>query len=44
MCIRDSVGTEYKHPMWLTVLGAIVVVIALYSGIQAVPGILKLFA
>ena len=38
------VGTEYKHPMWLTVLGAIVVVIALYSGIQAVPGILKLFA
>ena len=38
------VGTEYKHPMWLTVLGAIVVVIALYSGIQAVPGIQKLFA
>lgn len=38
------VGTEYKHPMWLTILGAIVVVIALYSGIQAVPGILKLFA
>ena len=37
------VGTEYKHPMWLTVLGAIVVVIALYSGIQAVPGILDLF-
>ena len=38
------VGTEYKHPVWLTVLGAIVVVIALYSGIQAVPGILKLIA
>ena len=38
------VGTEYKHPMWLTILGAIVVVIALYSGIQAVPGILKLLA
>ena len=38
------VGTEYKHPMWLTILGAIVVVIALYSGSQAVPGILKLFA
>lgn len=38
------VGNEYKHPMWLTILGAIVVVIALYSGIQAVPGILKLFA
>lgn len=38
------VGSEYKHPMWLTILGAIVVVIALYSGVQAVPGILKLFA
>lgn len=37
------VGNEYKHPVWLTVLGAIVVVIALYSGIQAVPGILDLF-
>lgn len=37
------VGTEYKHPVWLTVLGAIVVVIALYSGIKAVPGIMALF-
>lgn len=38
------VGTEYKHPMWLTILGAIVVVIALYSGIQSVPTITQLFA
>ena len=38
------VGTEYKHPMWLTVLGAIVVLIALYSGIQSVPTITQLFA
>lgn len=37
------VGNEYKHPMWLTILGAIVVVIALYSGIKAVPGIMALF-
>lgn len=37
------VGSEYKHPMWLTILGAIVVVIALYSGVQAVPGIMALF-
>ena len=36
-------GTEYKHPMPLIVLGAIVVCISLYSGIQAVPGILNLF-
>lgn len=38
------VGKEYKHPMWLTILGAIVVVIALYSGIQSVPTITDLFA
>ena len=38
------VGKEYKHPMWLTILGAIVVVIALYSGIQSVPTITQLFA
>lgn len=37
------VGSEYKHPMWLTILGAIVVVVALYSGVQAVPGIMALF-
>ena len=37
------VGTEYKHPMWLTILGAIVVCVALYSGVLAVPGILDLF-
>ena len=38
------VGKEYKHPMWLTILGAIVVIIALYSGIQSVPTITQLFA
>ena len=40
---KRIVGTEYKHPMPLIVLGAIVVLISLYSGIQAVPGILNLF-
>ena len=40
---KRIVGTEYKHPMPLIVLGAIVVCISLYSGIQAVPGILQLF-
>ena len=40
---KRIVGTEYKHPMPLIVLGAIVVCISLYSGIQAVPGILNLF-
>lgn len=38
------VGSEYKPPLWLTILGAIVVIIALYSGIQSVPTITDLFA
>lgn len=39
---KNIVG-EYKHPIWLTVLGCIVVAVSLYSGVKAVPGILKLF-
>ena len=35
---------DYKHPTWLFVLGLVVVVIAAYVGIKALPGILKLFA
>ena len=34
---------DYKHPMWLTVLGLVVVLISAYVGIKAVPGIMKLF-
>ena len=34
---------DYKHPMWLTILGLIVIVISAIVGIQAVPGIMKLF-
>ena len=40
---KRIVGTEYKHPIPLIILGAIVVGISLYSGVQAVPGILQLF-
>ena len=40
---KRIVGTEYKHPIPLIILGAIVVAISLYSGVQAVPGILQLF-
>ena len=40
---KRIVGSEYKHPMPLIILGAIVVLISLYSGVQAVPGILQLF-
>lgn len=34
---------DYKHPMWLTILGVVVVLISGYVGIKAVPGILNLF-
>lgn len=34
---------DYKHPMWLTILGLVVIVISAYVGIKAVPGILNLF-
>ncbi len=34
---------EYKHPVWLSVLGWIVVAVSAISGIKAVPGILNLF-
>ena len=34
---------DYKHPMWLTILGLIVIVISAIVGIQAVPGIMNLF-
>ena len=35
---------DYKHPTWLFALGLVVVVIAAYIGIKALPGIMKLFA
>ncbi len=34
---------DYKHPMWLTILGLIVIAISAIVGIQAVPGIMNLF-
>ena len=34
---------DYKHPIWLTVLGIVVICISAYVGIKAVPGILNLF-
>ena len=40
---KRIVGEDYKHPMWMIVLGVVVVAIALYSGVQSVPNILNLF-
>lgn len=34
---------DYKHPMWLTILGVVVVLVSGFVGIKAVPGIMKLF-
>ncbi len=41
-CSKKIVG-DYKHPVWLTGLGVIVICISGYVGIQAVPGIMDLF-
>lgn len=40
---KRIVGEEYKHPIPLIVLGVIVVVISLISGVQTVPNIMNLF-
>ena len=40
---KKIVGENYKHPVWMTVLGFIVFVLAAYIGIKAVPGIMNLF-
>ena len=34
---------DYQHPMWLTILGVVVILISAFVGAQAVPGIMKLF-
>ncbi|MEM5780939.1 MAG: hypothetical protein AAGU02_07310, partial [Lawsonibacter sp.] len=41
---KKIVGENYKHPTWMIVIGVVVVAIALYSGIKAVPNIMNLFA
>lgn len=39
---KDIVG-DYKHPLWLTVLGVIAVMATLYLGIQSLSGITALW-
>ena len=41
---KSIVGENYKHPTILIVLGILVALIAAYTGIKAVPSIMKLFA
>ena len=39
----EKIVGDYKHPLWLTVLGVVVILISGYVGINAVPGIMNLF-
>lgn len=41
---KSIVGENYKHPTILIVLGIVVTLLAAYTGIKAVPSIMKLFA
>lgn len=41
---KDIIGTTYKHPVVLTVLGWIMVVLTAWMGFKSFAGILKLFA
>ena len=40
---KKIVGENYKHPTILIVLGVVVTILAAYTGIKAVPSIMKLF-
>lgn len=41
---KRIMGEKYKHPMWLLILGIVVVVLAAYLGIKSLSGLGKLFA
>lgn len=40
---KDIVGADYKHPVWLTVIGVIAALLTLYLGIQSLSGISALW-
>lgn len=37
---KDIVGEAYKHPMWLIILGIVIVLITTYLSIQGFPGMI----
>lgn len=37
------VGSDYKHPLWLTILGVIAVLLTFYLGIQSLSRIATLW-
>lgn len=40
---KDIVGSDYKHPLWLTILGVIAVLLTFYLGIQSLSRIATLW-
>lgn len=40
---RKNIVGDYKHPIWLTVLGVVTVLVTLYLGIQSLSGITALW-
>jgi len=40
---KKVVGEDYNHPMWLWILGIIVVLVAAYVGIRSLSGLANLF-
>ena len=43
-CHKKSIVDEYKHPVWLQILGWCVVGVAGYLAVTALPNLTKLFA
>ena len=43
-CHKKSIVGEYKHPVWLQILGWCVVGVAGYLAVTALPNLAKLFA
>ena len=37
---KDIVGEDYKHPIWLIVVGVVIVLVTTYLSIQAIPGLI----
>ena len=42
-CHKKSIVGEYKHPVWLQILGWCVVGVAGYLAVTALPNLAKLF-
>ena len=41
---KTIMGTDYRHPLWLLILGIVVVIAAAYLGITSLSSLGQLFA